>query len=101
LYRPGEVRAWRFLREARVTGQLQHPGVAPVYDLARTVDGLESFFTMRFISGRTLSQAARECHRARKAGNVDPLALRELLTAFVGICQVIVPSLKSLRNTGR
>jgi serine/threonine protein kinase len=79
----------RFLREARVTGQLQHPGIAPVYDLARTVDGQESFYTMRFISGRTMSQAAREYHGARKAGNLDPLALRELLAAFVGICQVI------------
>ncbi len=30
----------RFLREARVQGQLEHPAIVPVYDLATGADGV-------------------------------------------------------------
>ena len=43
----------RFMDEARVQGQLQHPGVPPVYELGRLGDG-RLFFAMRRIEGRTL-----------------------------------------------
>src|SRR5207237_919291 len=45
----------RFLEEARITGQLQHPGIPPVHELGRLEDGLP-FFTMKLIKGRTLSE---------------------------------------------
>lgn len=38
----------RFLREARVQGQLKHPAIVPVYDLGRDPSG-NAFFTMRRI----------------------------------------------------
>src|SRR5687768_14304401 len=40
----------RFLREARVQGQLEHPAIVPVYDLGVTPSG-EVFFTMKRIRG--------------------------------------------------
>jgi tRNA A-37 threonylcarbamoyl transferase component Bud32/tetratricopeptide (TPR) repeat protein len=46
----------RFLREARVTGQLQHPAIVPVYELGRRRDGT-MYYTMRRVRGRTLAQA--------------------------------------------
>ncbi|GMU59129.1 MAG: hypothetical protein AMXMBFR34_08920 [Myxococcaceae bacterium] len=46
----------RFLREARVTGQLEHPAVVPVYELGRRKDGT-LYFTMQQVKGRTLAQA--------------------------------------------
>lgn len=46
----------RFLREARVTGQLEHPAVVPVYELGRRRDGT-LYFTMLRVQGRTLAQA--------------------------------------------
>ncbi len=46
----------RFLREARVTGQLEHPAVVPVYELGRRRDGT-LYYTMRRVRGRTLAQA--------------------------------------------
>ena len=46
----------RFLREARVTGQLEHPAIVPVYELGRRRDGT-LYYTMRRIRGRTLAQA--------------------------------------------
>ena len=35
----GDAVLERFLREARIQGQLEHPSIVPVYDLARTVEG--------------------------------------------------------------
>ncbi|MCX7807476.1 MAG: serine/threonine protein kinase, partial [Deltaproteobacteria bacterium] len=43
----------RFVREARVQGQLEHPAIVPVHDLARMPDGTV-FFTMKRIRGETL-----------------------------------------------
>ncbi len=45
----------RFLREARVQGQLEHPSIVPVYDLALQPDG-DVFFTMKRVHGKTLEQ---------------------------------------------
>jgi hypothetical protein len=47
----------RFIHEAQVTGQLQHPGIVPVYELAQQPDERPPFYTMRFIKGRTLTEA--------------------------------------------
>ncbi len=46
----------RFLREARVTGQLEHPAIVPVYEIGRRKDGA-LYYTMRRIEGRTLADA--------------------------------------------
>src|SRR5438132_99424 len=39
----------RFLEEAQVTGQLEHPGIVPVHDLGRRKEDDQPFYTMRFI----------------------------------------------------
>src|SRR4051794_7360870 len=43
----------RFLREAVITGRLEHPGVVPVYAVGTKPNG-GPFYTMRLIQGRTL-----------------------------------------------
>jgi serine/threonine-protein kinase len=78
----------RFLDEARITGQLEHPGIVPVYELEQGEDG-QPFYTMRFVKGRTLSDAVKAYHERRRAGKVSSLDLRELLTAFLTVCQVV------------
>ena len=79
--------AWnRFVEEARITGQLEHPGIVPVYELAVRPDDGKPFYTMRFIRGRTLNQAARDYHEKKAAGQDGPLDLASLLTAFVSLC---------------
>jgi len=45
----------RFLREARVQGQLEHPSVVPVYDIGEDHEGRE-YFTMKRVRGRTLEE---------------------------------------------
>jgi tRNA A-37 threonylcarbamoyl transferase component Bud32 len=83
------VLAARFLQEARITGQLEHPGVVPVYELARRRDDCQPFYTMRFVKGRTLSEAARAYHDKRLAGQADALDLPVLLNAFVTVCNTV------------
>ena len=77
----------RFIREARVTGQLEHPSIVPLYDLA--VDGADPFYVMRFISGRTLAEAAADYHKRRAAGTAGPLDLNSLLDAFINVCRAV------------
>jgi len=82
------VRA-RFLREARITSQLEHPGIVPVYELARRASGDEPFYTMRFVKGRTLTEAAEAFHGKRREGQVDMLEFASLLGAFVTVCNTV------------
>ncbi len=79
----------RFLLEAQITGQLEHPGVIPVYELARGGEDGQPFYTMRFVKGRTLSEAARAYHERRSAGRADALELPGLLNAFVTVCNTV------------
>ncbi|MCZ6596540.1 MAG: protein kinase [Planctomycetota bacterium] len=45
----------RFLEEAQITGQLDHPGIVPVHDLGIDDSG-RVYFTMRLVRGRDLKQ---------------------------------------------
>jgi serine/threonine-protein kinase len=81
----------RFLREAEITGSLEHPGVVPVYGLMRSPDGQLSY-AMRFIKGQTLEAAIRRLHDPETAAG-DPgrpgLLLRQLLNRFVAVCNTM------------
>jgi tRNA A-37 threonylcarbamoyl transferase component Bud32 len=79
----------RFLREARVTGRLEHPGIVPVYELSTQAPDQPPFFTMRFLRGRTLSDAVRLFHERRRAGQAGPPELHRLLSGFVTVCNTI------------
>lgn len=79
----------RFLQEARITGQLEHPGIVPVYELVHSAAGQQPFYTMRFVKGRTLSEAALAHHRRQSAGQADSLELLALLNAFVTVCNTV------------
>ncbi|HWE38060.1 MAG TPA: serine/threonine-protein kinase [Isosphaeraceae bacterium] len=79
----------RFVEEARITGRLEHPGIVPIYELTRREEDGRPFYTMRFVKGRTLAEAARACHRDRKLGRDEPMAWRALVEAFVGVCNAV------------
>jgi tetratricopeptide (TPR) repeat protein len=71
----------RFVEEAQVGGQLQHPGIVPVYELGRLSDR-RLYIAMKLIRGRTLSELLE--------GRSDPTAdgLRHLPT-FEQVCQAV------------
>jgi serine/threonine protein kinase len=81
----------RFLREAEITGRLEHPGIIPVYGLGTYDDG-RPFYAMRFINGDNLKDAIARFHDA-DATKRDPgertLALRELLRRFIDVCNAM------------
>jgi serine/threonine protein kinase len=60
----------RFLREAEITGQLEHPGIVPVYALEEDEEGRPSY-AMRFISAPANRDLLRESR------DLDPLRRRE------------------------
>ncbi|MEE8468548.1 MAG: serine/threonine-protein kinase, partial [Planctomycetota bacterium] len=71
----------RFVEEAQIGGQLQHPGIVPVYELGLMADE-RPFFTMKLVKGRTLSQLLAE----RQGPGHDQ---RRFLSIFEDICQTM------------
>jgi tetratricopeptide (TPR) repeat protein len=79
--RPGDDLGRRFVEEAQVTSQLQHPGIPPVHELSTLADG-RPYFVMKVVKGRTLADRLRE--------RGDPAAeLPQLLTVFEQVCQAL------------
>lgn len=70
----------RFMREGRITAQLEHPAIVPVYEIGWRRDG-GPYYTMKLVKGRTLSQALSQ---AKTLGE----RLR-LLPHFLDLCQAI------------
>ena len=71
----------RFVEEAQICGQLQHPGVVPVYELG-TLPDRRPFFTMKLVKGQTLA--------ALLAGRSSPADdLPRFLSIFEAVCQTV------------
>ena len=79
----------RFLKEAQITGQLEHPNIVPVYELGRRSDGGRPYYTMRYVHGQTLGECIAQYHIKKKRGEAGPLDLSRLLNAFVSVCNAI------------
>jgi tetratricopeptide (TPR) repeat protein len=75
-FAPASSTAARFLDEARITGQLQHPGIPAVYQVGALPDG-RPFLAMKLIKGQTLE--------ARPADG-PPL---DVLAVFEAVCQAV------------
>jgi serine/threonine protein kinase len=75
-----------FLYEARITAQLEHPGIVPVYELGH---GGTPYYTMRFVRGQTLTEAIRAYHKRRAAGETQTVELADLLNSFVAVCHAV------------
>jgi len=87
-----EEQLHRFVEEAQVTAQLQHPGVVPVHELGRLPDG-RVFFTMKEIRGATLGQRIDSVHASSgpDGWGADPAgwSLRRLVDALWRACQTV------------
>lgn len=77
----------RFIREASVQGQLEHPSIVPVHDLGVTPEGA-TFFTMKRVRGLTL-EAVLDDLANDVLTTVDRFTTRRLLAAFVNVCLAV------------
>ena len=75
----------RFLEEAQITGQLEHPNIVPVHEMG--VDGAGNlYFTMKFVEGLSLAEVLLKL----REGNRDAMReypLLRLLDVFIKICE--------------
>ncbi|MCC6492336.1 MAG: protein kinase [Pirellulales bacterium] len=78
----------RFIREAEITGALEHPGVVPVYSLGAYSDG-RPYYAMRLIHGVDLRTAIEDFHQRPRGRAEKRLAFRQLLARFVTVCQAM------------
>jgi serine/threonine protein kinase/tetratricopeptide (TPR) repeat protein len=77
----------RFIDEAQLTGQLEHPNIVPVYELGIDPHG-ETFYTMKFVKGITLDDVIRGL-RAGKPKITAKYPLAMLVTIFQKICDAV------------
>jgi serine/threonine-protein kinase len=71
----------RFVREAQVCSQLQHPGIVPVYETGYLADGLP-YFTMKLVEGQTLAKLLQQ--RTQVGEDLD-----RWLQVFVQVCLAV------------
>ena len=71
----------RFREEARIIGQLQHPGIVPVYEMGQSSDG-RPFFSMKLVNGQTLDEVINEFGTHTKHR-------RRMLNIMLSVCQTV------------
>ncbi|MFI5297318.1 MAG: protein kinase [Polyangiales bacterium] len=77
--------ARRFLEEAQITGQLDHPNIIPVHDLEIGDDGSPHGFTMKLVEGETLDRALTPNRVASRSEEELQRQLRVLLK----VCEAV------------
>jgi serine/threonine protein kinase len=81
----------RFLREAEITGRLEHPGIVPVYSLGTHADG-RPYYAMRLIRGESFKEAIERFHQGDLPGQdvaERTLVFHQLLRRFIDACQAV------------
>lgn len=71
----------RFVAEAQITSQLQHPGVVPVYDVGFCDDG-RPYFAMKLVGGEVFSKVIKPAPN-------DPLERYRCLKVFEKVCDTV------------
>ncbi len=77
----------RFVREAQITSQLQHPNIPPIYELS-VDEGSRLFYTTRFVEGETLADILDALLAGNRA-TADRWNLANLLTVFQKTCDAV------------
>ncbi len=80
----------RFLKEARITGQLTHPAIIPIYAIHASDELL--YYTMPYVEGESLKQILRKTRQQEKRG--EPLhhigaSIPALVRIFITVCQAV------------
>ena len=76
----------RFVEEAQITGQLEHPNIVPIHDLCADASGAPAAFTMKLVEGETLSHLLQPYGVERGPSDRE---LEELLKIFLKVCDAL------------
>jgi len=79
----------RFLFEAQITAQLQHPNIIPIYDMGLEKETCLPFFTMKYVSGRTALDIILGLRRNNPKIRHQFGGITERLTIFLKACDAI------------
>ncbi|MFY9345891.1 MAG: bifunctional serine/threonine-protein kinase/formylglycine-generating enzyme family protein [Planctomycetota bacterium] len=79
---PGD-RLLRFVGEAQITGQLDHPGIVPVHELGIDAAG-RPFFTMKLVRGRTLGEVFELARQG-----TEGWSLTRVLSVVLRVCEAM------------
>lgn len=77
----------RFLREARVTAQLQHPNTVPVYEIGHDLEG-RLFFTMKRVEGETLREIMEQQTLGEQQA-IETYNLDRMLGVIIQVCNAL------------
>lgn len=78
----------RFLEEAQITGQLEHPSIVPIYDIGYQQNGTP-FYAMKLVRGETMEKHIEALHELPKDSPEFSLTFRKLLRNFIDICNAL------------
>jgi len=82
----GERDRRRFIEEAQISGQLEHPNIVPVHDIGLDGNG-RLFFTMKLVRGQSLSDILDLVRR--NAPEAASYSRFRLLRIFIQICNAV------------
>jgi serine/threonine protein kinase len=77
----------RFLAEAKITAQLQHPGIVPIHEMGGEDEF--PFYTMNLVGGETLAEAIDKYHRGQATAGERALQWQKLITAYLAIARTM------------
>jgi len=77
----------RFIREAKITGNLEHPNIVPIHDIGISENGTP-YFTMKLLKGETLASILKKLKNG-ESEYVEKWTLTRLLMVFRKICNGI------------
>ncbi len=81
-----ERREARFVAEAQITGQLEHPNIIPVHEFGRDSEG-RPWFAMKLIRGQTMADVLTSRAKDREVENAWPTS--RLLQILVQVCHAV------------
>ncbi len=79
-----EARLARFVTEAQLTAQLEHPNIVPIHELGVTADG-QLYYAMKRVEGVSLADVLLKLEEGNEA-TLRRWTRRRLLGAFVKVC---------------
>ena len=83
--RPDQI--LRFITEAQVTAQLQHPSIVPVYELSVGAND-DVFYTMKLVHGDTLVDILNGI-KENDPEYIQKFSLIRLLNIFIRVCEAV------------